>query len=149
MAQDATMATVFGAANLRNDLDQIPLWRDGKVEVRTFMEDYAQFVYLQRLKSPEILRKTIAEGVSRITWQQDGFAFADNFDGAKQRFAGLVSGQTVDVGDEGRGWPVAPDVARPQLEAKAASGGQSSGGKTEGGNQGSGGDAPPVTGVDR
>ena len=138
MAQDATLATVFGAANLRNDLDQIPLWRDGKVEVRTLMEDYAQFVYLQRLKSPEILQRTIAEGVSRITWQQDGFAFAEGFDVAKQCFAGLVAGQTVEVGAEGRGWLVMPEVARRQLDT--AVGGD---GETRGGKEGGGGGQPP------
>jgi hypothetical protein len=134
MAQDATLATVFGAANLRNDLDQIPLWRDGKVEVRTLMEDYAQFVYLQRLKSPEILQRTIAEGVSRITWQQDGFAFAEGFDVAKQCFTGLVAGQMVDVGTEGRGWLVTPELARRQLDTEVggAAGTLGSGGSCEG-----------------
>lgn len=57
MLQDATLATVFGAANLRNDLDNVPLWRDGSVEVRKLMENYAQFVYLQRLTGPNVLAK--------------------------------------------------------------------------------------------
>jgi hypothetical protein len=144
MAQDATLATVFGAANLRNDLDQIPLWRDGKVEVRTLMEDYAQFVYLQRLRSPEILQKTIAEGVSRITWQQDGFAFAEGFDVAKQRFTGLVAGQMVDVGTEGRGWLVIPEVARRQLDTEVGGDRETRGDRERGGGGQPPQPVPPV-----
>ena len=118
MEQDSTIATVFGAANLRNNLDGIPLWRDGKVEVKTLFEDFAQFVYLQRLTAPSVLAKCISDGVSRITWEQDGFAFADTFDATKNRFGGLVSGQVVDVGAEARGWLVSPELAKRQFAAE-------------------------------
>ena len=118
MEQDSTIATVFGAANLRNNLDGIPLWRDGKVEVKTLFEDFAQFVYLQRLTAPSVLAKCISDGVSRITWEQDGFAFAETFDATKNRFGGLVSGQVVDVGAEARGWLVSPELAKRQFAAE-------------------------------
>jgi predicted AAA+ superfamily ATPase len=120
MLQDATLATTYGAPNLRLDLDRVPIWRDGRVEVKALFELYAQYVYLQRLTDPTVLRTTISNGVSSMTWTQDGFAFADTFDQAKSRFGGLVVRQLVDVGVEGRGFLVAPSVATPQLEVESA-----------------------------
>jgi len=120
MLQDATLATTYGSPNLRLDLDRIPLWRDGRIEVKALFELYAQYVYLQRLVDPTVLKNTVSNGVSSTMWTEDGFAFADTYDQTKERFGGLVVGQIVDVGVEGRGYLVAPAVAKPQLERDAA-----------------------------
>ena len=140
MLQDATLATVFGAANLRNDLDGVPLWRDGKVEVKRLMEDYSQFVFLQRLTDPAVLAKCIADGVNRITWEQDGFAFAETHDAANDRFGGLVFQQIVQIAKEGRGWLVSPEIAKKQRAAELARQGAG------GGDVGGGGSATPLDG---
>jgi hypothetical protein len=120
MLQDATLATTYGSPNLRLDLDRIPLWRDGRIEVKALFDLYAQYVYLQRLVDPTVLKNTVSNGVSSTMWTEDGFAFADTYDQTKERFGGLVVRQIVDVGVEGRGYLVAPAVAKPQLERDAA-----------------------------
>ena len=37
-------------------------------------------LYLPRLKGPEVLLRSIGDGVSLITWEQETFAFAESFD---------------------------------------------------------------------
>ena len=49
----------------------------------------SRFLYLPRLKGPEVLLRSIDDGVSLITWEQETFAFAESFDEDAGRYRAL------------------------------------------------------------
>jgi hypothetical protein len=87
--------------------------------VRQLWNDFAQYLYLPRLRDERVLRAAIEDGVSLITWETDGFAFADSWDEEAQRYVGLRAGEQMALGDL-RGILVKPEVARKQLEAEGS-----------------------------
>ena len=117
-AQDGLM-TGYGATVLRMELDRVPLWRGDHVSVAQLAEDYARYLYLPRLQSSEVLLRSIADGVSLISWEQETFAFADSFDEDAGRYRGLRVQDRVTLPDAGApGLLVKPDAARQQLDAE-------------------------------
>lgn len=127
---DELLLTSFAATRLRMELDRIPLWRDDRdVALKQLAEHFARYLYLPRLKNSTVLVGAIRDGISLLTWEQDGFAFADSFDEAAGRYRGLRGGQLVGVEDaDSPGLLVKPTVARKQLDAEKtqpASGGAS------------------------
>jgi len=110
----------LAASRLRLELDRIPLWRGDSVSVRQLVDDFAQYVYLPRLLSPEVLLRCIEDGVSQLTWEQEIFAWADSWDDVAQRFVGLRGGQRIQAIDEAStGLLVKPQVARAQMDRDA------------------------------
>ena len=76
------------------DLDRIPLWTDRRdVTVEALWKAYCQYPYLPRLASFDVLAAAISDGVSKLVWQDETFAYADGYDGA--RWAGLCTAQHV------------------------------------------------------
>ncbi len=110
----------LGASILRKSLDEVPLWRGDHVPVRQLVEDFARYLYLQRVAGPAIVAGAVADGVNMITWVADGFALADSFDETGKRYRGLRVGQSISVSPESAGLVVRPEVARRQLEAEEA-----------------------------
>jgi predicted AAA+ superfamily ATPase len=107
----------YSGARLRMDLDRVPLWRGDHVEVRQLWSDYAQYLYLPRLRDASVLIAAVEDGVSLITWETDGFAFADAWDEAEGRYVGLRCAEQMALGDL-RGLLVKPEVASLQLAAE-------------------------------
>jgi hypothetical protein len=104
---------------LRMWLDKIPLWRGDHVSIRQLVDDFARYTYLPRLKDTAVLLAAIRSGVAQLTWEQDGFAYADSYDEATGRYRGLQCGQQVMLADAtAPGLLVKPAVARRQLEAE-------------------------------
>jgi predicted AAA+ superfamily ATPase len=119
LRSDELLVPVLGATILRKHLDDVPLWRDEDyVPIRQVVEDFARYLYLPRLATPEVLVQAIRDGVSLLTWQTDTFAYAESYDGAAKRYRGLRGGQMLVVGTDDSGMLVKPDVARRQLEAE-------------------------------
>jgi predicted AAA+ superfamily ATPase len=110
----------YSGARLRIDLDRIPLWRGDHVEVRQLWSDFAQYLYLPRLRDERVLLRAIEDGVSLITWETDAFAYADSWDEKVERYVGLRAGEQMPLG-ELRGVLVKPELARRQLEAEGES----------------------------
>ena len=54
--------TAYAATLLRMELDRVPLWRGDHVSVSQLAEDFARYLYLPRLKGPEVLLRTIKGG---------------------------------------------------------------------------------------
>ena len=94
------------------ELDRIPLWRGDHVRVAQLWVDFAQYLYLPRLRDVEVLRGAIADGVSLITWEQDGFGYAQGSDEAARRYRGLVAGGHASVLVDAESVLVRPEVAR-------------------------------------
>jgi predicted AAA+ superfamily ATPase len=115
------LVTSFAGTRLRMELDRIPLWRNGHVAVRQLVEDFARYLYLPRLRGPAVLIEAVRDGVSQLTWEQDGFAYADGWDEAAGRYRGLRAGQAVASPQlDPAGLVVRPEVARRQLEGERA-----------------------------
>ena len=115
------LVTSFGASRLRMELDRVPLWRGDHVSVRQVVEDFARYLYLPRVSESGVLLNAIGAGVALLSWEQEGFAFADSFDAETNRYRGLRVGQVVALPDpDVPGLLVRPDVARRRFEADRA-----------------------------
>ena len=89
--------------------------------VKQLVEDFAKYVYLPRLKDPAVLLKAISDGVSLLTWSQDGVGIADSFDDVAGRYRGLRGGAVINLGDpHSSELVVKPDVAHRQLSTETA-----------------------------
>lgn len=132
LRSDELLLPNFAATRLRMELDRIPLWRDERdVAIKQLAEHFARYLYLPRLKNSSVLVGAIRDGISLITWEQDGFAFADSFDETANRYRGLRVGQLVHVADaESPGLLVKPAVALRQLEAEKVPPPRDNGGST-------------------
>ncbi len=117
LIRDEYLITVFAGIRLRMELDRVPLWRGDHVEVRQLADDFAKYLYLPRLKYKDTLLEAIRDGLSKLSWTTETFAYANVFDDNSQRYLGLSGGQaglvTADSGD----LLVKPDIAMRQIEA--------------------------------
>ena len=127
LKNDAQLVTLLHPTALRQELDKVPLWRGDHVSVKQLVEDFARYPYLLRLKDSDVLINSIRDGVASVTWQAETFAFAENFDEKKGRYAGLRAGTIVNVSADGFfGLVVRPQVAAQQFakEQPVPTGGQ-------------------------
>ena len=114
---DDSLVSKFAGSLLRADMDRVPLWAGDHVAVRDLAEHYAKYTYLQRVAESSVITEAVSDGVSQITWMQDGFAYADSFDEAKGRYVGLRMGERVSLSATSpAGLVVKPEVARAQVE---------------------------------
>jgi hypothetical protein len=103
------------------ELDKIPLWRGDHVAVRQLIEDFARYVYLPRLRDPDVVLGAVRDGLGLLLWQHETFAYADGYDEASGRYRGLRCGQRVEVIEQaGEGLLVKSEVALKQQDASAA-----------------------------
>ncbi len=119
----------YSGPRLRLDIERVPLWRGDCVSVGQLWEDYTQFLYLPRLRDRSVLEDAVRDGVASLTWQDDGFAYADALETPAQgggetedlpvRYVGLRSGQAL-AALAPSGLVVAPTVALAQLAADQA-----------------------------
>ena len=120
LRNDELLVTTLAGTRLRMELDRVPLWRGAHVSVRQLVEDFASYLYLPRLKEPDVLLAAIGNGLGLLTWEQDTFAYAEGWDEAAGRYRGLRSGQQVPIASGDTGLLVRPEVARAQREAERA-----------------------------
>ena len=106
----------LGSTILRLHLDRVPLWRGDHVEVRQLVEDFARYLYLPRLKGPDVLVGAIRDGVKLPTWEMDAFALADSYDVDERRFRGLRYEERVEATPDSSGLLVKPTIAREQID---------------------------------
>ena len=150
LTTQALLYTTFASTLLRMELDRIPLWRGDHVSVKQLADDFAKYLYLPRLKDPDVLLDAIREGLNLATWQQESFAYADGWDAEKKRYRGLRAGRIVNVVIDGQSALVKPDVAAAQFAAEAqaeapapAAGGGASTGTAPGAERLTGGPVGP------
>jgi predicted AAA+ superfamily ATPase len=117
LRNDELLLTSLAGTRLRMELERVPLWRGDHVEVHQLVEDFARYVYLPRLKEPAVLVRAVRDGVDLLTWEQDGFAYADSYDPSTGRYRGLRCGQNLLLLDSDlQGLLVKPEAARRQIE---------------------------------
>ena len=119
---DDLLAASFSGNRLRMALDGVPLWRGDHVALRQVVEDFASYPYLPRLLDPPAaLLGAVADGVGLLTWEAEGFGYADGFDEDAGRYRALRGGQVVSLTDpDAPGVLVKPEAARRQLDAEQA-----------------------------
>lgn len=128
------LITTYSGARLRMDLDRIPLWRDSHVAVRDLWSYYSQYLYLPRLRDVNVLLEAVADGIGRLDWQQDGFAYAEGWDEGGRRYVGIRAGEGMALG-EPRGLVVKPEAVVSQLAADRAEGQPAASGQRPEGQQ--------------
>ncbi len=124
LATEERLITSYGGTRVRMDLDRVPLWSErGDVKVEELWRAYCRFPYLPRLASFKVLAEAIADGVSKLSWQSETFAYADGYESG--RWFGLVAAAMAPR-IAGNGFVVAPVTAEAQLrrEEQAGSTGQ-------------------------
>ncbi|MGI6086499.1 MAG: Swt1 family HEPN domain-containing protein [Kiritimatiellia bacterium] len=105
----------MGGVRLRLELDRVPLWRGDDVSVKQLVEDFATYLYLPRLRAPDVLINAIREGIITLAWQLETFAYAQSKDDTG-RYLGLVGGTIAAVQCESGALVVKPDVAGEQMQ---------------------------------
>ncbi len=102
------------------ELDRVPLWRSDHVTLRQLADDFAQYLYLPRLRDDTVLLSAVESGAGSLTWEQETFAYAERFDERAKRYEGLRHApQTITPTLDGSSVIVRPEVARAQLDAAA------------------------------
>ncbi len=144
LKNDDLLAATLAGTRLRMELDRVPLWRGDHVAVRQLVDDFPRYVYLARLTDPSALLGAVADGVGLLTWEREGFAWADSFDEAAGRYRGLRGGQVLSVTDAASpALLVRSEVARRQMDADeaehASRGGKEAGEEPVDGDHGQGG----------
>jgi hypothetical protein len=120
LKNDGLLITSMAGAVLRFEIDQVPLWRGNHVGVKQLVDDFAKYLYLPRVKNAQVILDAIQDGVSRLTWSQDTFAYADYYDAAADRYRGLEAGRRPTVQLNANSVVVKPEFASAQIEKDSA-----------------------------
>ena len=121
LKNDELLVTTFAPSRLRMELDRVPLWRGDTASIKQLADDFARYLYLPRLKGPDVLLECIHNGLTLMSWEQDSFAYAESYDEAAQRYRGLRASQLTTLADSAApGLLVRPSTARAQLDAETA-----------------------------
>lgn len=71
-------------------LDKFGLWRDqSHVEIKQVLTDFATYLYLPRLRDRQPLLDAVRAAIGQLVCEY--FAYADGYDEAQQRYAGLTA----------------------------------------------------------
>ncbi len=110
---DEALVRTLGPATFADAVDRWNLWRDQPhVAIARLIEDFASYLYLPRLASPDVLIEAVKAGVSRFTAE---FAYAESV-GEDGRYHGLVFGSQALVARSGL--VVKLEAAKKQREAE-------------------------------
>jgi hypothetical protein len=121
LANAELLMTGMAGTRLQLEIAQIPLWRGDHVGVKQLVEDFAKYLYLPRVKNAQVILDAIQDGVARLTWKQDTFAYADSYDLTAGRYRGLEAGRRPTVHLNSDSLVVKPEVAAKQIENESVS----------------------------
>lgn len=107
----------MGGIRLRHEMDKIPLWRGDSVLIKQLIDDFATYLYLPRLRDRDVLIAAIREGLSKLTWQTETFAYAERYDEKTGRYLGLSAGRSVQLLTDTQSLLVKPDIAALQFDS--------------------------------
>jgi hypothetical protein len=102
------------------------------------VDDFAKYLYLPRVKNAQVILDAIQDGVGRLTWSQDTFAYADYYDATADRYRGLEAGRRPTVQLNANSVVVKPDIAAAQVEKDSAPPPSTGTGPSAGGGAGTG-----------
>lgn len=120
LASDEGLFTELGPARLDRELQKY-IW-NGKdhLLLRDITEYLSRYIYLPRMKNRAVLAKTVHAAIGGVV--AGPFAYAERWDDAKKRYAGLViaSGANAQVVIDSESVIVQPSVAEVQLKEASA-----------------------------
>jgi len=148
LKNDGLLVTSMAGSILRFEIDQVPLWRGNHVGVKQLVDDFAKYLYLPRVKNAQVILDAIQDGVSRLTWSQDAFAYADYYDATAERYRGIEAGRRPNVQLTSDSVVVKPDVAAKQIEKDSATATTTSSAGTTRTGTGVTDNGPTVTGAE-
>jgi predicted AAA+ superfamily ATPase len=119
LENDGLLITKYAGTNLRLELDKVPLWRGEAVSVKQLADDFAQYLYLPRLRDTDVILAAVRDGVAALTWERETFAYADSYDATRHRYLGLKTGQQIMPSLEGL--LVKPEFVTAQIAADRTS----------------------------
>jgi predicted AAA+ superfamily ATPase len=120
LVHEEHLITTYAATRLCMEALDPFLWRDGNhIDLKKLWDYLAQYLYLPRLKSSQVLLDAVQDGVSNLLWQET-FAYADGWDEDRTRYQGLRAGQHIAPAFSSQSLLVKPDVAQRQLDADEA-----------------------------
>jgi len=120
LKNDELLVINFAASRLRMEMDRVPLWRGNHVAIRQLVEDFGRYLYLPRLQTSAVLVDSIRAGIALLTWQQDGFAYAEGYDESAARYRGLRSAVQISIAADDTGLLVRPEIAKQQIAQETA-----------------------------
>jgi hypothetical protein len=120
LKNEAQLHVALGGVSLRHELDKIPLWRGDHVGLKQLCEDMARYLYLPRIRDDDVLLSAVQDGIERLTWQSETFAYAESWDQQRGRYEGLRAGTSARVIVDGNSLLVKPDIAAAQMAAAQA-----------------------------
>lgn len=118
LRSDELLIGQMGPARLRMEMDRVPLWRGDAVSVAQLAQDFASYIYLPRLQKPMVVADAARAGVSLLTWEQDGFAYAESYDEKTLRYRGLRYNADLPLSPDDRGLLVKAAIARAQIDSE-------------------------------
>lgn len=121
LKNDALLYTEFSAVLIQMELTKHNLWQGADhLSLRQLWEYLARYPYLARLRDQNVLLEAVRQGVGQLTWR-DYFAYAGGWDESRQRYLGLIAGQTAgQILLDGQSLVVKPEAAQRQIEADEA-----------------------------
>ena len=111
----------YSGIRVRSDLDrrEAPLWKGDHIGVRDLWSYYCRFLYMPRLAGFGVLAAAISQGVASLAWQNDTFAYAEEYDAEADRYPGLTTGAHVEVTQSLTAVLVRSARAQVQLDAES------------------------------
>ncbi|MDQ3631720.1 MAG: DUF499 domain-containing protein, partial [Actinomycetota bacterium] len=90
LGNDGALTVHHAAPAIRHQLNSAAakLWEDGHVTVGALWRLYAEYPYMPRLRDRTVLDLGISG--PQLLWEQEGFAIADGYDDASQKYRALV-----------------------------------------------------------
>ena len=79
-------------------------------------DDFGRYLYLPRLQNTPVLLNAIRAGLALLTWEHDGFAYAESYDESAGRYRGLRSNAQLSVTGDDTGLLVRSEIARLQID---------------------------------
>jgi len=146
LVENEMLIPKLGGVRLKMDLDKIPLWRGDHVHVKQLFEDFAQYLYLPRLKNSNVIQGAIEDGTNLVTWRNDSFAYADAWDEEKNHYRGLIAGEQKTLMFSQESVIVKPEIADAQLEEEREKAEEGAGITVSGGEETGEGAEPVVVG---
>jgi predicted AAA+ superfamily ATPase len=122
LRDDELLITEMAGTRLKLELDKVPLWDDDRINTKHLWELLTQYLYLPRLRDSAVLADAIRDGIARMTWEADTFAYADGYDDKAGRFMGLTAGQQSGVVIDGSTMIVTSGLAVEQLKKERPTG---------------------------
>ena len=111
LKNEESLISQMGGVRLRTELDRIPLWTGNHVGIKQLCEYMARYLYLPRVRDEDVILAAVRDGLERLTWQDETFAYAEGWDEPRNRYKGLRAGQPGRVVLDSESLVVRPEIA--------------------------------------